>query len=102
MKVINKHSEWVIFLLGLILMASMNPYSLGTSWCLIDFLGLTYCPGEGLGHSIAFLFRGDIINSFQANLIGPFVVIGLSFRILQIWKKLLSKNNSDLMENYRV
>lgn len=102
MKIINKHSEWVVFLAGLLLMATMNPYSTGTSWCLIDFLGFTYCPGTGLGHSIAFLFRGEIINSLEANLIGPLVVVGLSFRVLQIWKNLISKKNSDLMENYYV
>tara|TARA_R110000868_G_scaffold304437_23_gene565448 strand:+ start:17031 stop:17339 length:309 start_codon:yes stop_codon:yes gene_type:complete len=102
MKVINRHSEWIVFLVGLILMAAMNPYSTSTSWCLIDFIGFTYCPGEGLGHSIAFLFRGEIINSIHANLMGPFVVIGLSFRIIQLWGNLKIKTNKDLMENKNV
>ncbi|MEQ9310561.1 MAG: DUF2752 domain-containing protein [Balneolaceae bacterium] len=102
MKVIHKHSEWVIFLLGLMLMATLDPYSTGASWCLIDLIGFTFCPGEGLGHSIAFLFRGEIINSLDANLMGPFVVAGLSYRIIHIWINLITKNNKDLMENYHV
>ncbi len=102
MKHINRHSEWIVFLVGLILMATMNPYSTGNSWCLIDFLGFTYCPGEGLGHSIAFLFRGELVNSLEANLMGPLVVLGLSTRIVHIWKNLISQDKLDLMENYHV
>ncbi len=83
-------------------MATMNPYEDGTSWCLFDALGFSYCPGEGLGHSIAFLFRGDVKEAFNANLMGPFVVIGLSIRILSIWKDLLIKQSMDLQEDYNV
>jgi len=100
MKVINRHLEWVILLTGLVLMAFLNPYSTETSWCLIDLLGFSYCPGAGLGHSIAFLFRGEIINSLEANLIGPIAVVVLSLRVINIWKNLIVTHKSDLMENY--
>ncbi len=100
MKVINRHLEWVVLLTGLVLMAFLNPYSTKTSWCLIDLLGITYCPGTGLGHSIAFLFRGEIIKSLEANLIGPIAVVVLSLRVIKIWKNLISTINSDIMENY--
>ena len=33
-------------------------------------MGITWCPGCGLGHSIAFLMHGDIKNSFHAHWIG--------------------------------
>ncbi|MFV1885542.1 MAG: DUF2752 domain-containing protein [Balneola sp.] len=102
MKFINRHSEWMVFLLGLILMASMNPYTNGASLCLLDVLGFAYCPGEGLGHSIAFLFRGEIKLALDANLMGPLVVVGLSVRILTIWKDLLKKQTVDLQEKYHV
>lgn len=100
MKVINRHLEWVVLLTGLVLMAFLNPYSTETSWCLIDLLGFSYCPGAGLGHSIAFLFRGEIINSLEANLMGPIAVVVLSLRVINIWKNLIVTHNSDLMENY--
>ena len=100
MKVINRHLEWVVLLTGLVLMAILNPYTLETSWCLIDLIGFTYCPGTGLGHSIAYLFRGEIINSLEANLMGPVAVVVLSLRIINIWKDLIITHKSDLMENY--
>lgn len=102
MKFIHQHSEWMVFLFGLILMATMNPYTDGTSFCLFDFMGFTLCPGEGLGHSIAFLFRGEIKMALEANLMGPLVVVGLSARILSIWKDLLKKYTMDLQEEYHV
>lgn len=95
---IKKHIEWIAFLFGLILMASMDPYSQGVDLCLFDALGLSFCPGDGLGHSIAFLFRGELINSVQANLMGPFAVVVLSIRIFSIWKDLFINRNKDLTE----
>lgn len=93
-----KHIEWVAFLAGLIFMATLDPYSNGIDFCLFDAIGLTFCPGEGLGHSIAFFFRGEIEHSLQANLMGPFAVAALSFRIFSIWKNLLISNTKDLTE----
>ncbi len=102
MKFINRHSEWMVFLTGLILIATMNPYVEGTSLCLFEALGFTFCPGEGLGHSIAFLFRGEFSASLEANLMGPVVVIGLSTRIITIWKNLVQKQTMDLQEDCHV
>lgn len=94
----KKHIEWFAFLSGLLLMGSMDPYAQGIDFCLFDAVGFSFCPGEGLGHSIAFLFRGEFINSLQANLMGPFAVVVLSVRIFSIWKDLLINRNKDLTE----
>ena len=99
-KSIKSHMEWVAFLTGLILMATMDPFTTGPSFCIVEQLGFNYCPGEGLGHSIAFLFRGDFEASLQANLLGPLAVIILSLRIMGIWKALLTRrNNNQLIES---
>ncbi|MCR9132116.1 MAG: DUF2752 domain-containing protein [bacterium] len=82
------HIEWMVFLGGLILMGTMNPYTVGTSWCLFDIAGFEFCLGEGLGHSIAFTVRGNFEAAFGANIMGPFTVALLSFRILMIWKSI--------------
>jgi hypothetical protein len=67
---------------GLLLMALMNPYAAqGASWCLFEWAGITFCPGEGLGHSIAFVFRGDWHSAVQANVLGPFAIVILLGRI---------------------
>ena len=70
-------------------MATLDPTIQGTSFCFFDFIGIEFCPGEGLGHSIAWLFRGEFQNALDANLFGPLAVVILSFRVLQIWKDLV-------------
>lgn len=64
-------------------MALMDPYTQKTTWCLLEHAGL-FCPGEGLGHSIAFIFRGELKLALQANLMGPIAVVILSVRIIKI------------------
>lgn len=88
MKFIKPHIEWVAFFIGLVLMASMNPYETGETFCLFERIGISFCPGKGLGHSIAFLFRGEFTQALHANMLGPVAVIILSLRIMSIWKEL--------------
>ncbi|MEQ8577632.1 MAG: DUF2752 domain-containing protein [Balneola sp.] len=88
MKKIRPHIEWVAFTTGLVLMAMMDPLSSGSSFCFFEFVGIEFCPGEGLGHSIAWVFRGEFENAVSANLFGIPAVLILSLRILQIWKDL--------------
>lgn len=99
MKLFKKHFEWLAFAGALILMASIDPYSYKTSWCLFDLVGIEFCPGEGLGHSIAFLFRGEFTSSLNANLMGPFAVVILTGRILSIWNSFFKNYNLDFLEN---
>ncbi|MEP1150268.1 MAG: DUF2752 domain-containing protein [Balneola sp.] len=94
MKKIKPHIEWIAFLSGLILMGALDPTVQGTSLCLLEFVGINFCPGEGLGHSIAWFFRGELNNSFEANLFGPLAVVILSLRILHIWKDLLNNKTT--------
>ena len=88
MKKIRPHIEWIAFLTGLVLMATMNPYETGKTFCLIERAGIPYCSGHGLGHSIAFLFRGEFQKSINSNLFGIFAVLILGFRIVSIWLNL--------------
>lgn len=99
MKFIKAHSEWLVFFIGLVLMAFMDPSTKGFSFCLLDMAGAPYCPGEGLGHSIAYFVRGDLEASLSANLFGPVAVVVLSLRILKIWKIRFfnkSENNTNI------
>lgn len=41
-------------------------------------------PGYGLGHSIAYLFRGDLAGSLDSHLLGVPVVIALTYRIISL------------------
>lgn len=82
---IKKHIEWVVFSAGLLALAFMSPENAGTSFCMFEFAGIEFCPGEGLGHSISYTFRGELNAAVEAHFFGPFAVIILSLRIIQIW-----------------
>ncbi|MBO6793438.1 MAG: DUF2752 domain-containing protein [Balneolaceae bacterium] len=80
------HIEWIAFFIGILMLAIMNPTTDSASLCLFERMGFTFCLGDGLGHSIAYLFRGDLKASINANFMGPIAVIVLVARILFIWK----------------
>ena len=82
-----KYLEIPVFIGGLLLLAIMDPGNSGTTLCLLEHLGYPFCPGEGLGHSISFLFRGEIKSSVEANFMGPFAVGILIFRITYLFKE---------------
>jgi len=82
--IFRKYFEISIFSVGLILMALMDPLATGVSFCLFDQLGISFCPGDGLGHSVAYVFRGQFTNAMEANLLGPLAVVVLSGRIIQL------------------
>lgn len=88
-QIFNRHFEWVALTTGIILLALMNPYvEHSFSWCLFEWVGFPYCPGEGLGHSIAFIFRGEVNQAMEANILGFFALPVIMGRIV----KLVSRN----------
>lgn len=81
----KNYFEVAAFSIGLLLLAFMDPYTAtGPGLCLLENLGFQYCPGDGLGHSISFFFRGELSNAMEANVLGPFAVLILSGRILHL------------------
>lgn len=80
---------------GLVVIGLMNPYTdSGSTWCLLELAGATFCPGEGLGHSIAYSFRGDISSALEAHLMGPAAIIIITGRILFLLKKYFEKKKT--------
>lgn len=72
---------------GLIGLACANPATQGhLSLCIFKWLGFSFCPGCGLGHSITWLFHGNIQQSLQAHPLGIFAVAILLHRIFTIIK----------------
>ncbi|HEY0679452.1 MAG TPA: DUF2752 domain-containing protein [Chitinophagaceae bacterium] len=64
------------------------------SFCLFKHLGLTWCPGCGLGESIALLYRGELAASLSVHPLGIFAVIILLNRIAVLLnKQILTKPN---------
>lgn len=67
----NKYVELLIWCGGLLALALMNPEaSDGFSLCLLHQLGIPWCPGCGLGHSISFLLHANFQASFQSHPLG--------------------------------
>ncbi len=80
----RRYFEATVWILALILLATMSPENGHSSLCPLRNAGISFCPGCGLGHSVSWLIRGDIIASFQAHPLGMFAVIVLVFRIVQL------------------
>lgn len=92
----QKHFEWLALTAGLLLIAAMNPYvDNGTSWCLLELAQFPYCPGEGLGHSIAFTVRGDLANAISANFMGPPAILIIAARIGYLLKTISKSTHKE-------
>ncbi len=79
------HFEWMALTAGLLLMAFLDPFGSGTTLCLFERAGFSYCPGEGLGRSVALAFRGELQASFQLHPAGIAAILILTGRILSIF-----------------
>lgn len=81
----RQYFELTAWTTALALLALMEP---GTdthySFCIFKFIGLKFCPGCGLGHSISYLFHGDIHASFSAHPLGIFALVVILFRIYKL------------------
>lgn len=92
----RNYFEILAFSFGLFLLAIMDPGSTtGPDLCLFEQLGISFCPGDGLGHSISYTFRGDFSNALKANMLGPLTIIILSSRIVHLTSKKF-KNTDNL------
>lgn len=78
-------AEALIWSLGLLFLAASDPVS-GTHFTLFwpQWVFGIQSPGYGLGHSIGYLFRGDLLGSLDAHLLGAPVVIVLVHRIISL------------------
>ena len=77
--------EALIWLAGLAYLAMLNPYADShMSICAFRALGIDWCPGCGLGRSIAFLFHGDVSRSLDAHPLGIPALAILSVRIITL------------------
>jgi len=83
----RKYFELSAWITALVLLASMDPNnSTHYSFCIFKFFGISFCPGCGLGHSISYLFHGNISASFSAHPLGIFALAVILWRIFQLSK----------------
>lgn len=73
---------------GLLAMAAMDPTGEYLfSLCPLDALGLSICPGCGLGHAVAYLARGEVVASFHAHPLGGPAVLVLLHHIARLVRR---------------
>ena len=78
--------EALLWIIALFVLFFLDPSREHFSICPFHQLGLTFCPGCGLGRSISYLFAGDFTNSIASHPLGLFAVIVLVLRIVQLIK----------------
>ncbi|HMM11839.1 MAG TPA: DUF2752 domain-containing protein [Bacteroidales bacterium] len=77
-------SEVMIWLTAMLLLAFVPPEQSQQTLCVWHHLGIGHCPGCGLGHSIADLFKGRIASSFLKHPMGIFAVVVIVWRIFRL------------------
>ena len=73
--------EPFLWLSALCVLAVMDPVPGGFSLCPLRNLGITFCPGCGLGHSVSLLLHGDIIRSVHVHVLGIPATVMLLHRV---------------------
>ncbi|MDD3742424.1 MAG: DUF2752 domain-containing protein [Lentimicrobiaceae bacterium] len=86
-RIIRFRLEALVWIVALILLAFMSPENGHASLCPFNAFGLGFCPGCGLGHGIAYLFRGEFQASFYAHPLSIPAVILLIIRVVKVFKR---------------
>ena len=90
----NKYFELAFWIAALLALAIANPTDeTHFTLCPLKLLGFKWCPGCGLGHSISFLFHGNIKGSLHAHWLGIPAVIIIMYRIYILGKDRLNPQN---------
>jgi len=88
-----KYFELVFWVAALASLAVTDPTAQPHfALCPLKWLGLTWCPGCGLGHSISWLFHGNIEASVHAHWLGIPAVLIILHRIYALAKQRLIFN----------
>lgn len=69
LRFLRKYSEVILWNGALILLAVMNTGST-TSFCILKNLGISWCPGCGLGHAIHDALHFEFGKSIQEHILG--------------------------------
>lgn len=76
--------EALIWIAALIFLAVNNPADHHYTLCPLDNIGISYCPGCGLGRSIGYFFRLEVESSLLAHPLGTPAVFLLVYRSVKI------------------
>ncbi|MFD2324413.1 DUF2752 domain-containing protein [Mucilaginibacter galii] len=84
-KILKKNIELIFWLTALLSLAIFNPASqIHFSLCVFKLLGVTWCPGCGIGHAISWLLHGNLHASFKAHWLGLPALAIIFYRIYSL------------------
>src|SRR5215204_5799519 len=95
MKFPARNAEAFAWIAALVLPAFIDPHTTHFSWCFFKNIGLSWCPGCGLGQSMALLYRGNFSESLHAHPLGIFAFLILLNRIIILLKKNLTHSKAN-------
>lgn len=88
-KIASQYFEISCWLGALLYLALIDPAASDHfQLCVFKWLGFSFCPGCGLGHSVSWLLHGNLVMSWQEHPLGIFALLVLIHRIY-----ILLKNN---------
>jgi len=83
----SKYFELVFWIAAIIALAVTDPLSTSHyTLCPLKLADITWCPGCGMGHAIAWLLHGNIKNSWHAHWLGIPALLIISYRICVLGK----------------
>ncbi|MDN3550783.1 DUF2752 domain-containing protein [Mucilaginibacter aquaedulcis] len=86
-KLFSKYFELLFWIAAMLSLAFTAPQAESHfTLCPLKLMGITWCPGCGLGHAIIYLFHGDIRNSFHSHWLGIPAVLIIFHRIYILGK----------------
>ncbi len=96
---IFNNSEAIIWLAALVVLAAVPITDAHFTLCPLKNAGFQYCPGCGLGHSIALIFHGNFTASVQMHPLG-FLALGIiGWRIIAVFRNSLLLLKIGMVEN---
>lgn len=86
MRIVVFPLELICWTGALLLLATTNLQGHHFTFCPLANLGISWCPGCGLGHSVSSLLHGQIQSSLQQHWLGIPALGILGYRIVSLIK----------------
>jgi hypothetical protein len=96
--------ELIFWMSALLLLGSAgltsDPTASHLTLCPLANLGFDWCPGCGIGRSIAYLLQGELMKSLQNHWFGLPALLIICYRIYTLMKLELSKRFKEKEKSY--
>ncbi|MES2428369.1 MAG: DUF2752 domain-containing protein [Bacteroidota bacterium] len=81
-KNLKNNFELIFWIAAIIALAVADP-SIQSQYtlCPLKLMGITWCPGCGIGHAVSWLLHGNIVRSWKAHWLGVPALLIIGYRI---------------------